>query len=153
MKLLQRSKIVPQPNGCHLWVGAKTGSGYGRIVRVVGGRNRNYMAHRVAWEESRDMEVPPGKVVLHTCGVPACVNPEHLYADTRTGLVGRQVFKYTPRHIEPMTHCRRGHAFSGENLYINPSTGGRVCRTCQSARAARSYVLRSGAAELNFQHG
>jgi hypothetical protein len=28
------------------------------------------------------------------------------------------------------THCKRGHAYEGDNLMINKSTGGRYCRTC-----------------------
>ena len=32
------------------------------------------------------------------------------------------------------TRCPQGHPYSGENLYVIPSTGGRMCRTCQRDR-------------------
>ena len=28
------------------------------------------------------------------------------------------------------THCPKGHPYYGDNLYINPSSGGRSCRIC-----------------------
>lgn len=28
------------------------------------------------------------------------------------------------------THCKRGHEFTDENTYINPTSGGRQCRSC-----------------------
>lgn len=36
------------------------------------------------------------------------------------------------------TNCKHGHPLSGENLYVNKSSGSRQCRTCQSA-AKRKY--------------
>lgn len=30
------------------------------------------------------------------------------------------------------THCIHGHPFSGENLYIKPGSGQRVCVTCRN---------------------
>ncbi len=31
------------------------------------------------------------------------------------------------------THCPQGHPYAGANLYVNPTTGRRFCRTCQRA--------------------
>lgn len=39
------------------------------------------------------------------------------------------------------THCKNGHAFIAENVYINPGSGQRVCRTC-SRRMKAAYKLR-----------
>jgi hypothetical protein len=33
------------------------------------------------------------------------------------------------------THCPQGHPYQGANLYVIPSTGGRVCRTCALFRS------------------
>ena len=35
------------------------------------------------------------------------------------------------------THCRRGHPFSGENLYVNPTNGDRCCRACRAVACRR----------------
>jgi Recombination endonuclease VII len=36
------------------------------------------------------------------------------------------------------THCKHGHALSGENLYLSPK-GSRGCRKCRSANAVASH--------------
>lgn len=39
------------------------------------------------------------------------------------------------------THCPNGHEYAGENLYVNPNTGYRLCLACQrnaENRAARN---------------
>lgn len=42
------------------------------------------------------------------------------------------------------THCPQGHPYAGDNLYINPSNGGRVCRTCNRvAQAARDAAVKA----------
>ena len=37
------------------------------------------------------------------------------------------------------THCPQGHPYSGENLYIQPSNGGRICRACLRASQRVRY--------------
>lgn len=44
-------------------------------------------------------------------------------------------------HSSRKTHCKHGHALSGENLYINTTSGSRQCRTC-AARNRNAYVIR-----------
>jgi DNA-binding Xre family transcriptional regulator len=84
MKLTPRerflAKVCPEPgSGCWLWRGQLNQSGYG--VLWLDGKSR--IAHRVAWVFFRG-EIPPGVLVCHTCDVPACVNPEHLFLGTHT---------------------------------------------------------------------
>ena len=70
------AKVMPVTEcGCHIWLGATGGHmGYGHIK--VNGRVEN--THRVSWELYRG-KVPDGMNVLHTCDIPTCVNPDHLF--------------------------------------------------------------------------
>lgn len=64
---------VEKTDGCWLWTGAKVG-GYGHCW-FRGGHAR---AHRASWCLTNG-SIPEGLMVLHTCDVPACVKPSHLY--------------------------------------------------------------------------
>jgi len=63
------AKVVCTP-GCHFWVGAIAGDGYGRFA-VSGGRV--VRAHRWAWEQAYG-PVPDGLMVMHGCDETSCVN-------------------------------------------------------------------------------
>lgn len=70
--------IHPDENGCRIWPYGKDRCGYG-FPHI--GHSRKY-AHRVALERKLGVNLPPTVYALHTCDVPSCVNPEHLYAGT-----------------------------------------------------------------------
>lgn len=127
--MVDRSAI----GGCWVWTGCLR-NGYGRLGRTVGGTYRHFQAHRVAYEDARG-PVPSGLVLDHLCRNTACVNPEHLQPVThlqnvRRGLRGNVV------------RCPKGHPYEGDNLYVIPSTGGRMCRVCKRA-ARRAEKARS----------
>lgn len=69
---------------CWPWLGARHygGTGYGPygVVRLAGSRRTG--AHRVALALS-GIAVDDDLCVLHTCDVPICCNPAHLYVGTR----------------------------------------------------------------------
>ena len=70
-------QYIPEPNtGCWLWIGSTTMFGHGQIRSGVGGRER-LLAHRLSWELHRGA-IPEGRLVLHECDNPPCVNPDHL---------------------------------------------------------------------------
>lgn len=118
---------VAGPDQCWEWMGAKTGrDGYGR----VGGQR----AHRVSWEIANGRPIPEGLIVLHSCDNPPCVNPRHLSVGTNTDNMRDASAKGRLKNGRgEATHCREGHEFSGENLYIDPTSGRRRCRTCRAA--------------------
>lgn len=68
-------KISVDTAGCWLFQGLLTEKGYGRI-----GKNGK-RAHREMWKENFGV-IREGLCVLHTCNVPRCVNPNHLYLGT-----------------------------------------------------------------------
>ena len=59
---------------CWLWRGRKTHTGYGYIRH----KQKNLLAHRVAWELEEMRPVPKGKMVKRTCENILCVRPLHL---------------------------------------------------------------------------
>lgn len=68
---------VDKSGECWLWKGSLFTNGYGAIRWE--GRNRR--AHRVAWELVNG-PIPDGLLACHTCDVPACCNPAHLFLGT-----------------------------------------------------------------------
>ncbi len=69
---------VHKGSNCWLWTGSKDSWGYGTFW--IEGKTKG--THRVAYE----LEYGPivdGLFVCHTCDVPNCVNPEHLFLGTQ----------------------------------------------------------------------
>lgn len=74
---------VNKSDDCWLWTAGKDSSGYGKLN--VGSRadlkQTIISAHRLSWQIHFG-EIPEGLLVCHTCDVPACVNPDHLFLGT-----------------------------------------------------------------------
>lgn len=68
------------PSKCWHWTAFRSPRGYGR---VADGKRSSRGAHCVAWELWNESDVPSGKVVMHRCDVPSCVNPYHLQIGTQ----------------------------------------------------------------------
>lgn len=124
-------KVTVETGGCHLWTGSLV-MGYGRF-RING---ETVGAHRWIYEQTIG-PIPEGMSIDHLCHNSdlsctdadecrhrRCVNPDHLEAvpigeNVARGGNGRK------------THCKRGHEFTPENTYVQPSNGGRLCRICR----------------------
>lgn len=125
---------VEKSDGCWLWVGAKTASGYGIVWMDRGVR----YAHRVAWE-TQVGPIPSGLQVDHLCRVRACVNPAHLEPVTprENTLRGESFAAVEARR----THCPQGHPYAGENLIVEQGSRlNRRCLACRRAKDARRHA-------------
>ena len=126
------SRVFVQSSGCWLWLGVIEANGYG----ALGVRGRKVYAHRLAFEVFRG-EIPAGMDTDHLCRNRACCNPEHLEPVTRRENVMRGD---GPRLLAKVngdkTSCKNGHEFTEANTHIRPH-GGRSCRACNRAKAAK----------------
>jgi hypothetical protein len=84
----------------------------------------NVSIHR-AIAEAWHGPCPDGKEVDHLNNVRDDNRPENLRYLTRQENMARMAERPLP------THCMQGHPFSGDNLYVRPSNGRRICKTCQ----------------------
>lgn len=130
----------PELGPCWLWWGGVDKHGYGRFNRNIRCRGDVVNAHHMAWEIYRG-PVPDGLSVDHLCKNRRCVNPDHLEPVTQAVNFTRgDAHKRWSEAALSRTHCRRGHPFSGDNLYINPD-GHRECKECRRI-AMRKYDKR-----------
>lgn len=118
--------VHPEPmSGCWLWVGSM-GRYYGRL----GVGKTNVLAHRLSYEMHKG-PIPSGLQIDHLCRTMLCVNPDHLEAVTPEENKRRQGRTKMAALNAAKVDCKRGHPLSGDNLYINPGSGQRVCRKCR----------------------
>lgn len=129
---------------CLLWTGPRFPGGYGRITRRKDLRRYGTpLAHRAAWIDAHG-PIPDGLCIAHHCDQPACIRLDHLFTATHAENMRDKVAKGRARGGRPLSEsCGRGHPFTEENTYTDPS-GIRHCRTCMRAGDAR---LRSAPAD------
>jgi hypothetical protein len=68
----------------------------------------------------------------------------HGYRNAPRSIAGI-IYTGKPTHDTPKEECKRGHPLSGDNLYIAPKSGARICRECDRLRG-RAYNARKRAA-------
>ena len=124
------SRCIPIPeSGCWIWEGATDSDGYGHI-KVDGIVRRVYV---VLYELDKG-PIPPGLQPDHLCRVKPCINPSHLELVTSRQNTLRGDGP-TARNARK-THCKRGHAFTPDNIYRIPCCPDkRQCRTCIKLRS------------------
>ena len=123
-KAKRRYPLEADENGCWVWQGRISASGYGVIWR---GRHR-LSAHRVVYQDLTGGVVRSDLKLDHRCRNRSCCNPAHLQPVTsrENTLRGEGPSAVNARK----THCLRGHAFDGQNTLVNKE-GHRRCRECR----------------------
>lgn len=112
---------------CWEWQGGVTTAGYG-LVQFY--RHKWYV-HRLAYCLLVG-PIPDNLTIDHLCRNRICVNPAHLDLVTRQENTRRELA------LRATDACPQGHPYTPENTYVNPTTGGKHCRTCR-AQAMKQY--------------
>jgi hypothetical protein len=79
-RIIQNSVVHPGSR-CWHWTGATDKDGYG--VLSLSSPHRSCRASRFSYQVFKG-PIPDGLLVLHTCDVTGCVNPDHLFIGTYT---------------------------------------------------------------------
>lgn len=114
---------ITEPNsGCWIWLRALNANGYGTLKRKL--------AHRFSWELHNGV-IPEGKIIMHSCDVKSCVNPDHLSIGTKKENT-QDMMRKGRHHRHGITHCIHGHEYTTANTYVDHRDNGRVCRKCRN---------------------
>jgi hypothetical protein len=137
------NKIAKTPDGCWLWLGAKTNLGYGKL----GLKGKTLLAHRVSYQLFRG-EIPEGMKLDHTCKKRSCVNPYQLDVVTqKENLLRGETINASNAQ---KTHCPKGHPYDEANTWIGSKKNGvqyRSCILCNKAKGKSRYRNQQASSE------
>jgi HNH endonuclease len=115
--------------GCWIWTGYRNLLGYGEITI----RGKGWRTHRLSHVLFVG-PIAPKLQVCHTCDVPSCFNPQHLWLGTAQENRLDAVKKgRDPRALK--TECKRGHPYAAHGY--SDDNGWRQCRECDRTRYQR----------------
>ena len=79
----QRHVVMNAPHECWGWKAWRDVHGYGNVTIHINGKSKTAKAHRISYYIAHG-SLPKGADILHLCHNPACSNPNHLRAGTRS---------------------------------------------------------------------
>ena len=125
------ARCTTDSNDCWLWPGSQT-NGYATIGVIVNGKSTTRRLHRLVYESMRG-PIPKGLQIDHLCRVRNCVNPAHMEPVPPRVNTLRGVGPAAVNAVK--THCPRGHALKGDNLFIQHYKSGGKGRSCKKCRS------------------
>ena len=137
-------KYIPEPNsGCWLWIGAIGGRDGRAMIGMYG--KVSYASH-VSWLLFRcDFPLSPKDKVLHSCDIPSCVNPDHLWLGSQTDNV--RDCKKKGRLKPPV-----GYSFLGESHGRAKLTEANVLEIRTGVLSNKEYAKKFGVHPVCVSH-
>ena len=132
-------KYIPiTESGCWIWIAALYSEINGKGYAHFWNKEHHISGHRFAYEHYRG-PIPKGMHIDHLCRVRCCVNPWHLELVTCKENIRRGASSKESVHfIKPLASfqknkkvCKKGHPYSGDNVYFRKDRYGRECKKCQ----------------------
>lgn len=149
-----KSKCTVNPvTGCWEWQGFRHAylTGRGDKVKSIpnagyassGYRGGSVRVHRQALAIKLGRPLGPKMQSCHTCDVPYCINPDHLYEgdNRRNHLDGGQRKRMQG---QTKTHCVKGHEYTPENTCIEQRGHGAASRNCRECCRQAGYRRHHG---------
>jgi len=126
-------KYIPEPNsGCWIWTAAINRYGYGHFMM----RNPKRMerAHRISYQMA-GRRIPRGKMLLHSCDMRCCVNPDHLSPGT---------------HLENMRQCAARERYTMHNAILTKAQAAEIKNKIKMGITARAIAKQFGVHEATI---
>ncbi|QAY14157.1 HNH endonuclease [Mycobacterium phage Colt] len=129
-------------------------SHYWTVTLRRNGQKINRRVHALVAEAFIGPKPFPHAEVCHRNGDKDDTRPDNLYWGTHSQNM-RDSVNHGTHHQSGKTHCKRGHEFTPENTYMNPSSGGRQCRQCVRDKRGtkKPYGPRSRSTTCGAEHG
>lgn len=141
-----RARCVVTAKGCWEWQGPRGHFMSGRTpikqkgYALTSYRGKGIRLHRKMLELELGRPLGPKMQSCHTCDVPWCINPSHLYESTnrQNHLDGGQRKRMQG---QTKTHCKHGHLFTPETTYVDQrglGASSRHCKVCVRIKTRRN---------------
>ena len=118
-RVLDRVVRVPF-SGCWIFTGATNDFGYGIVGSGARGEP-NERVHRITYKHFCG-SIPDGMFVCHTCDVPSCCNPDHLFLGTNQDNVNDMVKKRRnskpPRNLHIVGSAHPGSKLTEQQVLL-----------------------------------